>query len=289
VRSGSVDAVLAGLFREFDQGYLEDFDELGVTLVAEWDTLFEVLAFNLGEERFEINPDSHNDQLLYRQAVLAAIDRVALGETVSTKPVNSILGIAVDGYDHDAWAAYDDVSRAEGLLSDVEGTPMAVYVTSNGDETIRIGDAVIEQLNQAGIQATGDYEGDFFGIQLPQRRLDLYAFRTFAGEGGLSGVAHMLSVLDPNNEAAFWSQLTDSVARYRDVVAAAQSEVDQERLALLIQEAESILADNAVIYPLVRRQPSYRAFWPNRIQGIIPNRTQGWDTWNAATWWSPTG
>ena len=55
----------------------------------------------------------------------------------------------------------------------------------------------------------------------------------------------------------------------------------------IVAVREMILADNAVVYPLVRRQHSYRPYWPDRIQGIVPNRHQGWDTWNAAWWWSP--
>ncbi|MDX2466898.1 MAG: ABC transporter substrate-binding protein, partial [Acidimicrobiia bacterium] len=287
--TGTLDAVLAGLLWPSEQATIGDLEDLGVSLVVEWDTLFEVLGVNLGEGRFEVNADSHNEELSYRRAVLSAIDRAALGEAVSAKPVNSILGLAVDEYDHHAWAAYDDASATDGLLAGVESTPRAVYITSSADETIRIANGVIDLLNEAGIEATGDYVGDFFGTQLPRGLLDLYAFRIFAGPGGLSGVAHMLSAFDPDEGLALWSELTDEAVQYREVVAAAQSEIDQDQLATLIEEAEAILADIAVIYPLVRRQPSHRAFWPGRIQGIIPNRSQGWDTWNAATWLSPTG
>jgi hypothetical protein len=54
-----------------------------------------------------------------------------------------------------------------------------------------------------------------------------------------------------------------------------------------VVEAETILADNAVIYPLLRRQLWLMPYWPERIQGVTPH--QGWTTANAATWWSPEG
>lgn len=98
-----------------------------------------------------------------------------------------------------------------------------------------------------------------------------------------------LEVFDPDSEIAFWSPLTEEADRYRKLLAEARSELNQDRLGELLAEAESILADNAVIYPLVRRNTHNIVYWPERIQGLVPNRFHGWDTWNAAMWWSPGG
>jgi ABC-type transport system substrate-binding protein len=293
IQSGDIDAIVGWVIRPHVMQFIGDPTELGLEAHVEWDSLFEVMVFNLADTRFEVNPASNNGDLDYRRAVLAALDRSTVADEVNSKAMTSIAGAAVDAYDHDAWDQHDDRAAVDRLLA-VAGVeaPIALYTTSNGDETIRIGDVVVDRLNAAGITTTAEYPGDFFGTELSQRLVDIYAIRLFAGGGGLSGVAEMLEIFEREADAmplVDWTGLDDEAARYSAVVASAQAELDPDRLAQLIEEAERILADNALIYPLVRRQPSYRIYRPGRIQGIAPNRFQGWDTWNAAWWWSPEG
>ena len=165
-------------------------------------------------------------------------------------------------------------------------------MSSSGDETIAVGNAVVDQLDAAGFDAAAQFDGDFFGTQWPGGLTDLYAFRMFAGTGGLSSLAENMRLFDPFDEGTFgvrWESVGAPAARYHEVMVAAAMELDVDRLAELLTEAETILADNAVIYPLARRQHTYQPYWPDRIQGIVSNRYQGWDTWNAAWWWSPAG
>jgi ABC-type transport system substrate-binding protein len=293
LKTGPLDAEIRPLIGPRELVDVYDIDELGLEVVTDWDILYEVLVFNLEDGRFDINPESRNELIEYRMAVLAAIDRQQLAETFEKREVNSITGVAVDRYDNDAWDAYayDDASRVGDLLAGVSEPHFAVYTSSHGEGTITFGTAVAEQLTAAGIDTTTDFDGDFFFSRLPERSLDLYAFRAFAsvGGGGLSGVARALELFDPDREAVFWSPLTEDASRYRLLIAEARSELDQDRLGKLLAEAESILADNAVLYPLVRRNTINIVYWPERIQGLVPNRHSGWDTWNAATWWSPGG
>lgn len=287
--SGSVDAVLGQLVST-DAGSFSSAADDGAVLHPGSDTLYEVLLINLEPGRFVANPDSLNDRADYRAAVLAAIDRLALATDVEREAVGSIAGIAVDAADSDVWDRYDDPAAVPGLLADLAPDPSAVYTSSSGDETIRIGEAAAALLTAAGIETTTEFSGEFFS-QMPAAEFDIYAMRLFPGTGGLSGVAHSLAVFDPSIDSQFpialWGALAEEATRYSEVVAAARAEVDQQRLLELITEAERILADNAVLYPLVRKQPFMRAWWPDRIQGIAPNRHQQWDTWNAAQWWRP--
>ncbi len=295
----STDALLGFLVPEFRRTYLGDPDEAGFAFADGWGTLIEVMAFELRDDRFTVNPGSLNEYLDYRRTVLATINRADVGETSRTLPVSSLLGTAIDALDHDAWAQYDEPGLAVDLAEDLGAAlgrdltaepPHAVYVSSSGDETIAVGNAVVDQLNAAGFDAEAQFDGDFFGTQWPNGLTDLYAFRMFAGTGGLSSLAENMRLFDALNEDTFgvnWASLGAPAVRYHELMEQAAAALDRDRLAELLTEAETLLADNAVVYPLARRQHTYQPYWPDRIQGIVPNRYQGWDTWNAAWWWSP--
>jgi ABC-type transport system substrate-binding protein len=259
--------------------------------------LFEIIGFEMRDSRFEVNPKSLNTELLYRQAVLSTIDRSAISEETGFPIAPSIAATASPGLDIDVWQQYDDPARTEDLLAQLGNEisrdfsaepPTASYTSSAGDETIVIGDVATAQLEAAGWDVTTEYTGEFFSNNLPEGRNDIFAMRLFAGDG-LADLAHLLSLFDPTlpqNEIYFdWSAVGEPADRYAAVVAEAQATLDPGRLEELAVEAETILADNAIVYPLVRRQVSLMPYWPERIQGVIP--LQGWDTATAAWWWSP--
>lgn len=300
--TGSVDAFVGSVIPPQEQGLLGDPDASGFEVAEGSDALFEMMVFELGEGRFDVNPDSLNEHLDYRRAVLSTIDRADVAAESGELPVSSILGIAIEGLDHDAWSRYDDPSLASTLLDGLgeelgrdfaAEPPRAVYVSSSGAETVAIGEAVVASLRAAGFEASTDFEGDFFGAQWPQGQTDIYAFRIFAGTGGLGSLVRFMATFDADRDenpfTVRWNGLDEAADRYSDLMAQAATELDPAALAALLTEAEAILADNALIYPLVRRQHNLRPYWPERIQGIVPNRHQGWDTWNAAWWWSPAG
>jgi ABC-type transport system substrate-binding protein len=296
LRNRTIDLAMGSLFHpKVNAWTLGDAPEF--TVAVEWDTLFEVMGFQMTDARFEVNPDSLNQYLLYRQAVLSAIDRGAVGAATDELPMVSILDTAIPGLSDDPWSRYDDPGQAAALLADLGAEigrdfgadpPHAVYVISSGEETIDIGNAVVDQLETAGWDAEVSYEGDYFGTVLPQGLMDLTAIRTFALPA-MSGLLDTLAFFDPLRQDPFldWSSVGEAARRYHQVIAAADGELDRGRLSDLLREAEQILADQAVIYPLVRRQPHLRAYWPDRVQGFDPNPQQDWETWNAASWWSP--
>ena len=62
-----------------------------------------------------------------------------------------------------------------------------------------------------------------------------------------------------------------------------RSTVDNEEIADLVNEAEAILADQAVFLPLYG-QPVTAAIWADEIQGFILNPTVAGFTWNVEEW-----
>ncbi|MDK1102312.1 MAG: ABC transporter substrate-binding protein [Actinomycetota bacterium] len=288
IKARELDAVLGTFASSWALPSYGDLDEQGLAMTSRGGMLYELMAFNLGEGRLEVNPNSRNDLLEYRQAVLSAIDRQALSDSFGSPAFNSIVGLAVDRYGNHAWSAYNDVGRAQQLLAGIDGPIEATYASSSAESTIAIGEAVADQLRSAGIDTTTQFGGDFFGSQLQERRLDLFAFRLFPGSGGLGQVAAAFEVFAAGEGLVDWTGLESEADRYTDLLERARVEFDQQRLAELLGEAESVLADNALVYPLVLRQGTNVIYWPDRIQGITPNRIGGWHTWNAA-WWSPGG
>jgi ABC-type transport system substrate-binding protein len=288
IKARELDAVIGRMASTWELPSYGDLDEQGLEIRTTADTLYEVMIFNLAEGRFEANPASLNDILEYRQAVLSAIDRRALAETLPAIPVNSIVGLAYDRYDHDAWTLYEDPARVGELLTEVGEPVGAVYTSSYADSTIAIGEAVASQLTSAGINTTTQFDGDFFGTQLPERQLDLFAIRLFASNLGPGSVVDGLEAFAPGQGIVDWTGLDAEADRYVEILEQARTEFEPDRLAELLQEAESVLADNALIYPLVLRQSRNVIYWPDRVQGITPNRAGNWNTWNAA-WWRPGG
>ncbi len=286
IKARELDAVLGNMAATWELPAYGDLDEQGLEIRTTADTLYEVVIFNLAEGRFDVNPTSLNHLLQYRQAVLSAIDRQALAETLSATPVNSIVGLAFDRYEHEAWAEYEDPTQVDELLTGRAEPVEAVYTSSYADSTIAIGEAVASQLTSAGINTTTQFDGDFFGTQLPERQFDLFAIRLFASNLGSGSVVDGLEAYAPGQEIVDWTGLDAEADHYVDILEQARTEFDPDRLAALLVEAESVLADNALIYPLVLRQSRNVIYWPDRIQGITPNRGGNWHTWNAA-WWRP--
>lgn len=292
----SVDAMLGGVVSRYFVSSLGVPEEEGFILSQSWDSLYEMLGFEMRDSRFEVNPDSLNDELLFRQAVLSAINRDALAAETGN-PVTSITGAASPGLETDVWEQYDNPELTPELLTQLGAAlgrdlmaepPVAVYTSSPGDETIVIGEAIAEQLNAAGFQVATDFTWDFFDINLPEGRNDVFSVRLFAGDG-VADLARFLSFFDPTlpaDEVLFdWSSVGEPAQRFADVMAEARVTLDPDRLRELLMEAEAILADNAIVYPVVLRQLFYLPYWPERIQGIVPHH--GWDTATAARWWSP--
>ncbi|MFV1971594.1 MAG: hypothetical protein ACC683_11410, partial [Acidimicrobiia bacterium] len=152
----------------------------------------------------------------------------------------------------------------------------------------------------------------FFGEWLDAGTWDLGEW-AWVGSPGLSGLVGVHDVFDPEGPPPIgqnyyrWgtSELDDSEyeddnaiyadsnessvqdaasARFAVVRDEMNATVDPAELLALIQEAEQILADNLVIFPLYARLVA-AAVWADEIGGFKHNPTQAGHTWNIENWW----
>ncbi|MCH8036281.1 MAG: hypothetical protein IIC53_04060, partial [Proteobacteria bacterium] len=80
------------------------------------------------------------------------------------------------------------------------------------------------------------------------------------------------------------SLINDASARFAVVRDEMNATVDDAELIALIQEAENILADELVIFPLYARLVT-AAVWADEVGGFKHNPTQASHTWNLENWW----
>ena len=59
--------------------------------------------------------------------------------------------------------------------------------------------------------------------------------------------------------------------------------VDPGEIDALLAEAESILADELVLLPLIIHEQTGAAVWADEIEGVVVNPAQS-TLWNAETW-----
>ncbi len=73
----------------------------------------------------------------------------------------------------------------------------------------------------------------------------------------------------------------EHTARYAELIGAMRSTADRDHFAALAQQAEQILADQAVVLPLITRN-TVGVAWGDEIGGYIHSPSS--DTWNIETW-----
>ena len=112
---------------------------------------------------------------------------------------------------------------------------------------------------------------------------------------GLSGLVSIHDVFDPEapppdgSNYYRWgtedsSVIDDASARFAEVRDAMNATVDDQELLALINEAENLLADNLVIFPLYARLAT-AAVWEDEIGNYKHNPTSAGHTWNMAYWY----
>ncbi len=135
----------------------------------------------------------------------------------------------------------------------------------------------------------------FFGETLDNGKWDLGEW-AWVGSPGLSGLIGIHDVFDPEapppdganyyrygiaEEGAFTDAASERYAEVRDEM---NQTVDPDELTALINEAENILADNAVMHPLYARLVT-AAVWEDEVGGFKHNPTQASHTWNIEEWY----
>ncbi len=272
--------------------------------------VWEHLNFQFGPERLSRNPDSSNEHLKYRQAVAHAIDKNLIVDEIlagQVEPLDSYVEAFSPGLSNFSWDQYDyNPEGASALLDelctdlgrDCAANPISTVfsTTSNNDARVKLSELFVDMFSDVGIAYENQLEDSqlFFGETLENGVWDLGEW-AWVGSPGLGGLISIHDVFDPEapppDGSNFYrwgtpdsSVIDDASARYAEVRDAMNATVDDQELAVLITEAEKILADNVVIIPLYARLVT-AAVWGDEVGGFKHNPTQAGHTWNLESWY----
>ncbi|MEE9178067.1 MAG: ABC transporter substrate-binding protein, partial [Acidimicrobiia bacterium] len=303
---------------------LQTLESEGASVEVLSGPIWEHLNFQFGDNRLVRNPNSYNEFLEYRKAVAHAIDKIKIVDEIlkgQVEPLDSYVEAFAPTLSGGNWAQYDyDPDKAVILLADLcarddtdcDATPVTTVfsTTSNNDARVTLSLLFIEMFEEVGIVYVNDLEDSslFFGETLDFGNWDLGEW-AWVGTPGLAGLVGIHDIFDPEgpppdgsnfyrwgtpevtgadpdgfNQGAS-SVIDDTTARFAEVRDAMNATVDEDELIALMNEAEDILADNAVIVPLYARlDPG--AVWADTIGGFKHNPSQAGVTWNIELWYS---
>lgn len=285
--------------------------------------IWEHLNFQFGQKRLERNPNSCNESLNMRKAIAHTINKTILTDEIlagQVEPLDSYVDAFSPTLSQAAWSQYrPDVAAAiEEYAAAVEelGVECSVVfsTTSNNDARVKMSELFVGMFDTTGIPYENDLQDSsvFFGEWLDAGTWDLGEW-AWVGSPGLSGLVSIHDVFDPEGppplgqnyyrwgtseldaseyegDNAIYADSNESSvknaasARFAEVRDAMNATVDEGELITLIKEAEQILADELVIFPLYARL-STAAVWADEIGGFKHNPTQAGHTWNIENWW----
>ncbi len=268
--------------------------------------VWEHLNFQFGDTRFDMNENSCNESLNLRQAVGHAINKQLLVDELlagQVEPLDSYVTAFSPTLSQDSWAQYDFDSAAASELfaAALEETGKECEVvfstTSNNDARVKMSELFVEMFAAADMPYTNELQDSalFFGETLDNGKWDLGEW-AWVGTPGLAGLIGIHDVWDPEapppdggnyyryGVAAEGAEATDASVRFGEVRDAMNQTVDPDELVSLINEAENILADNAVMHPLYARLVT-AAVWEDEIGGFKHNPSQAGHTWNIEDWY----
>jgi len=267
--------------------------------------MWEHVNFQFSDSRLELSPNSCNDNVAFRRAIMHAIDRdVAAGSWAPGYglAMQSYIDAFTPSISTDAWGRYPYDSDAARTLYEtaVEETGRecaAIFsTTGNSDERSRLALLYEEMMAEAGIPFGVRFEESsvFFGEMFDDGTWDIGQWAWF-GSHGLSGLIGTHDLFDPNglppkgSNYYQWGTRGSSVRdeytkRFAEIVKEMNSTVDEGEIVALVHEAEEILADQAVILPIVQHITA-AAVWADEIGGFKHNPTEASYTWNIEQWY----
>lgn len=267
--------------------------------------VWEHVNFQFSDGRFDLAPDSCNDNLAFRRAVMHTIDRDTVIDDYYdgyAEALGSYLDAFTPGLASPAWDRYPhdpDVARTlyEQAVAETGSECAAVFsTTSNADMRPYFANAFVDMFAEAGIPFELELMDSqlFFGEVLDSGTWDIGQW-AWVGSPGLAGAVDIHRIFDPGapppDGANYyrWGTRDSSVRdehteRFAEVVDEMTATVDDTRLRELLSEAEGILADQAVILPLQARL-SVGAVWADEVGGFRHNPTLAGHTWNIEEWY----
>ncbi len=269
--------------------------------------VWEHLNFQFGSARFDRNQNSGNESLAMRRAVGHAVDKQLLVDEIldgQVEPLDSYVTAFSPELSQDSWEQYnfDPAVAREFYAAAVEETgkecSFVFTTTSNLDFRVKMSELLADMFLAAGIPYENRLEEPqlFWGETLDDAIWDLGEW-AWVSSPGLSSLVAIHDVFDPEaplppdganyyrwgmgEEGAYTDAATARFAVIRDEM---NRTVDPDVLVGLIHEAEELLADNAVIYPLYANLVT-AAVWEDEIGGFKHNPTTAGYTWNIEDWY----
>jgi peptide/nickel transport system substrate-binding protein len=304
-RSREVDVIQPPPSVELTIQPLSDLIADGADVQVRKGQVWEHINFQFGPGRLVRSEGSCNDVIELRRAVLRAIDRDTLVSSYYgeyNEPISSYVDVFSPVLSGHAWDRYPyDPERASELYEQAVAESgrkcSAVFsTTSNGDMRVRVAEGLVPMFEQAGIPLELELMDSqlFFGEVLDEGTWDVGMWAWVASPG-MSGLVDIHRVFDPGSPPPEgdnyyrWGTPDSSVrdehtSRFAEVVVAMNTTVDDGELAALIREAESILADQAVILPLHARL-TVGAVWADEVGNYRFNPTLAGHTWNIESWY----
>ncbi|MFV2000615.1 MAG: ABC transporter substrate-binding protein, partial [Acidimicrobiia bacterium] len=267
--------------------------------------VWEHVNFQFGPGRLERNPNSCNDILEMRLAVAQTIDRPLLTDELlagQVEPLQSYVAAFAPGLSQDSWAQYtvDNAAAAANYAKAVEisGKECSVVfsTTSNNDARVKMSELFVGMFEASGIPYENQLEDSqlFFGETLDAGKWDLgeWAWGSSPGFSGLVGIHDLFAGNQPPPEGQNYyrwgtedsSVQDDITARFTELRDAMNATVDFDEIIPMINEAENILADNAVFLPLYTRLVT-AAVWEDEIGNFKHNPTSAGHLWNVEFWY----
>lgn len=284
---------------------LKDLEQQGAIIEVLPGPAWEHVNFQFSKDRLALSPNSCNDNLAFRRAVIHAIDRDAAADSWAPG-----FGVAMQSYvdaftpslSNDAWSRYSynpEAARAlyQIAVDETGRECSAVFnTTGNADERPRLALLYETMLSEAGIPVEIQLEDSsvFFGETLDNGTWDIGQW-AWIGSPGLSSLVGVHDLFDPNGRPPKgdnfyrWGTPGSSVRdehtkRFAEIVKQMNATVDEQEIIALVQEAEEIIADQAVILPIVQRLTA-GAVWGDEIGNFKHNPTQASHTWNIEYWY----
>ena len=262
--TGSVDVVDGSAYVGIGALSLPD----GVVLQQSPGPVWEFITFQFGPDNR--NEASLNRHLEFRQALIHALDRVALADSVGWVPTDGL------GGGGSSWAIYDhDPAEAAALLEDlclelerdcVADPPGVVFTTtSNAAERPGIAELLANMWSDVGVDVELQLEDSslFFGESAPQGTYDIGMWAWLIGPDELAKVDVLgtFDPADPGPEGRNWYRwgapgAADSgggVDEIAGLLAELRAGVDSTAIAQLLDQTEQILADQVVVIPIATR------------------------------------
>ena len=287
----------------------------GASVESEAGPVWVHLNFQFGPERLDRNPDTLNEYLAYRKAVMHAVDRQRIVDALYAGrigPLDSYVSAYNPTVSQGAWSQYAyDPEAAKTLIAEADAErdvdenrrpgDLEVIFTRDAGNADRdlLAQLLGEMLTAVGVDYIAVPEDSlvFFGETVSEGRWDMASW-AWQASPGLAALVRFHDVLDPEDARAttnfyrwgtFDSSIQDAASiRYGQLLSQMRTTVDATQLTALIGEVEQLVADEALFLPLYA-EPVTAAYWPEAVSGFVMNGTEAGFTWNIEHWHVPPG